>query len=187
MEAAQIEVVAYDPSWPGRFEKERSVLAGAFLPLNVRIEHIGSTAVLGLGAKPIIDMMLGVEQIAEVQSQVARLKLCGYLYRPELELQIPERRFFAKPPTHPRRFHLHVVEYSSTYWASHLLFRNFLRTHPEIAADYLALKLRLATQFANDRLAYTSGKSAFIEAALDRARATDSNIKTGSLPSAGIN
>jgi GrpB-like predicted nucleotidyltransferase (UPF0157 family) len=164
-----IQIVDYNPDWPRRFAAEREQLVAVFQPLTARIEHIGSTAVPGLGAKPIIDIMLGVDRIGDVQQQVAALTTIGYEYRPDMEVTLPERRFFVKPPAYPREVHLHAVEYATPFWNRHLLFRDVLRNHPKAAAEYLALKRRLAIEFVDNREAYTDAKTAFIEAILKTA------------------
>jgi GrpB-like predicted nucleotidyltransferase (UPF0157 family) len=134
------------------------------------IEHVGSTAVPGLGAKPVIDIMLGVSALLEVEARIAQLGSRGYEYVPEHEAQLPARRYFVKPPTRPRTFHLHCVVRGSDFWQSHLEFRDFLREHPEMAAAYLELKQELAARFRTDRVAYTDGKSAFISSILEKPR-----------------
>jgi GrpB-like predicted nucleotidyltransferase (UPF0157 family) len=161
---AVIEIVPYDETWPASFARERAELLEVFSPVAVEIEHVGSTAVPGLGAKPIVDMMLGADRIAEVEARISRLEEHGYQYMPEHESVLPERRFFAKPRQRPRRFHLHAVELASEFWQRHLLFRDFLRRNPAVAAEYYALKLRLATRFGDDREGYTEAKTSFIEA-----------------------
>jgi GrpB-like predicted nucleotidyltransferase (UPF0157 family) len=164
-----IQIVEYNPDWPRRFAAEREQLAVVFRPLTVRIEHIGSTAVPGLGAKPIIDIMLGVDRIEDVQTSISALDANGYEYRPDMEATLPGRRFFVKPPAHPRKVHLHVVEHATPFWERHLRFRNLLRSHPAAAAEYLALKRRLAIEFADNREGYTDAKTEFIEAILKTA------------------
>jgi len=153
-------VVEYDPSWPDRFEQERQALerlAGA-----VPIEHIGSTAVPGLAAKPIIDIMLGLEQLADAEAMKPKLEAIGYRYMPEYEVQMPYRRFYIKEKAGRRVVHLHVVEISHEFWPRHITFRDHLRTHPESAAQYAALKRSLAEQYRHDRDAYTEAKTDFI-------------------------
>ena len=121
------------------FLTERAVLSQVFRDATVRIEHVGSTSVSGLGAKPMIDIMLGVEHLAIVESRTPQLAAAGYKYVPELEAEFPERRYFRKPPSGARTHNLHAVEVGSSFWSRHLLFRDFLRTHPEVAAQYVAL------------------------------------------------
>ena len=169
-----IQIVEYNPDWPRRFAAEREQLAAVFKPLPVCIEHIGSTAVPGLGAKPIIDILLGVDHLDDVQRRAAALDSIGYEYRPEMEAIFPTRRFFVKPPAHPRMVHLHVVEHATPFWERHLKFRDLLRCRPTAAAEYLALKRRLAIEFADNREGYTDAKTAFIESIL---KTTEDQIK----------
>jgi GrpB-like predicted nucleotidyltransferase (UPF0157 family) len=165
-----IEIVPYDSAWPARFEAEKAVLLEVFGTTPVQIEHIGSTAVVGLGAKPVIDIMLGVNALADVDARIPALVARDYEHVRRYDAEFPERRLFAKPQQRPRQVHLHAVERSTTFWARHLLFRDFLRRHPEVAADYCELKLGLASEFGRDRDGYSNAKTAFIQAVVERAR-----------------
>jgi GrpB-like predicted nucleotidyltransferase (UPF0157 family) len=163
-----IEVVAYDPRWPLRYQRERDRIAAALGENAVAIEHIGGTAVPGLPAKPVIDIMVGVPDIERAGQAVASLINLGYQYVPELESQLPERRYFRRgsPDTH----HVHMVAVSSDFWEEHLLFRDYLRTHPQAAEEYGKLKRGLASRFRFDRDAYRAGKVPFIDTVVDAAR-----------------
>lgn len=161
---------AYSPDWRVEFETERAALAQVFPAPHFLIEHIGSTAVPGLGAKPIIDMLLGARSLAEIEAKIPATQALGYQYMPEHETVLPERRFFAKPVIRPRHFHLHAVAANSEFFADHLLFRDTLRADAGVAADYFALKVDLAVCFGDDREGYTEAKSSFIRAAIARAR-----------------
>lgn len=132
----RVEIVPYDPFWPERFEAERLVLAEVFAGLEVGIEHVGSTAVPGLGAKPIVDIMLGAADLAAIEQRIAALEAAGYRYVPEHEAQIPERRYLRKPRRGPSVFHLHCVVTGGAFWLRQLAFRDYLRAHPEAAAAY---------------------------------------------------
>jgi len=163
-------VVDYDPQWPILYEEEKDRILGLIGRLVVAIEHIGSTAVPGLGAKPIIDIMVAVHRLADAEECVEPLRSIGYEYVPEYNDVIPERRYFHKGPAEARTHHLHVVELASDFWERHLLFRDFLRTHPEEAEQYYDLKKELAAHYRLDREAYTEAKTAFIESVVDKAR-----------------
>lgn len=167
---APIEIVPYDPSWPARFEAEKAVLLEVFGATPVEVEHIGSTSVVGLAAKPVIDILLGVTHLAEVDARIAGLIARDYEYVRRYEVEFPERRLFAKPRHRPRRVHLHAVERSSGFWERQLRFRDFLRRHRDVAGDYCELKRRLAIQFGNDRDGYARAKTPFVEAVIERAR-----------------
>ena len=125
----------------------------------VAIEHIGSTAICGILAKPIIDIAVGVEKLTDGEKCVVPLENIGYEYRGEHG--IARRFYFVKGE--PRTHHLHLVEKDSDFWRSHLLFRDYLRAHPAVAKEYENLKLELARKYANDRDAYLYGKTDFIE------------------------
>jgi GrpB-like predicted nucleotidyltransferase (UPF0157 family) len=168
--AEPVELSAYSPMWPAVFEIERERLARIFAADAVAIEHIGSTAVPGLGAKPIIDVMLGASAIAVVEARIAQLTASGYRYVPELEKSSPERRYFVKPDGQPGSFHLHAVVTSSSYWREHLAFRDALRDNAALAEEYWKLKRRLAARHPNDRTAYTDAKSAFVRSVVEKAR-----------------
>lgn len=167
---APIEIAPYDPAWPARFEAEKRVLLDVSRSVAVQIEHVGSTAVPGLGAKPVIDIMLGVDHLAEVELRIPDLVARDYEYIRRYESEFPERRLFAKPQQRPRAFYLHSVERSMPFWHWHILFRDFLRRHAQVVSEYYELKKRLAATFGDDRDGYTKAKTAFIEAALERAQ-----------------
>jgi GrpB-like predicted nucleotidyltransferase (UPF0157 family) len=158
---APVEIVSYDPAWPLRFDEEQRVLSRALAPwLAGSIEHIGSTAVQGLAAKPVIDMMAGVQTLDASRPAIdaaARLGYCYFPYRPESE------HWFCKPSAAFRTHHLHLVPFGNEQWRGAIAFRDYLRQHPAIAAEYETLKRRLANAFQFDREAYTQAKHPFIE------------------------
>lgn len=167
---APVVIVEYNPRWPAMYEEERQSILTATGDLIVAIEHIGSTAVPGLGAKPIIDIMAAVRELVDAERCVTPLKTIGYEYVPEYNDIIPERRYFHKGPPEARTYHLHMVELTSDFWEQQLLFRDFLRTHPEEAQEYYRLKKGLAEKFGSDREGYTDAKTSFIEAAVGMMR-----------------
>jgi GrpB-like predicted nucleotidyltransferase (UPF0157 family) len=152
------------------FEAERARLVVTVGDWVAGVEHIGSTAVPGLAAKPVIDILMGVRALADADSNCIE-PICGlaYEYVPQFETVMPFRRYFRRledPTTHSH--HIHLVEKRSEFWERHLLFRDYLRAHPEQAQDYEQLKRRLAPQFSdvND---YAEAKTEFIRAAEARA------------------
>jgi GrpB-like predicted nucleotidyltransferase (UPF0157 family) len=155
-----IRIVAYDPGWPERFERERAALEGAIGEWIVGgIHHVGSTAVPGLDAKPVIDILVGVESLEAARAcfdPLARLEYLYAPYRPE------EMHWFCKPGPSRRTHHLHLVPAGSRRFEEELAFRDRLRADPAVAEAYAALKRELAVRFANDREAYTEAKAAFI-------------------------
>ena len=162
-------VVEYDPTWPARYERERAGIVealGDVMEGVAGIEHVGSTAVPGLAAKPIIDIMVGLRELPVGERCVQPLEGLGYEYRGDAG--IPGRYYFRKG--NPRSHHLHMVEHGSEFWQRHILFRDLLRERPAVAREYAALKKELAVQYRTDRLAYTEAKTPFIDAALSRER-----------------
>lgn len=165
----EVEVSEYDPRWPVLFAEEADRLRQALGDALVAVEHVGSTSIAGLPAKPVIDILVGVRALGEGEQAVPALEALGYEYRGENG--IPSRLFFRKGPVQYRRtHHLHLVETGHEQWASMLSFRDYLRAHPDEARRYEALKHALAHQFRGDRRAYTEGKTKFVRAALEKAR-----------------
>ncbi|PTX97882.1 GrpB family protein [Opitutus sp. ER46] len=183
----RIEVVPYDPAWPGRFEAERAFLRERFPgDLITRIEHFGSTAVPGLAAKPVIDLLVGVRSLARTQVEIApMLESLGYDYfwrATHGDAGPPFYAWFIKRDAAGQRtHHLHFVEPHFEHW-DRLLFRDYLRQHPETAAAYAALKLRLAAEFPDDRVRYTREKTAFVVAVTNQARAEVRNQRSDRAP-----
>ena len=170
LRAEPVQIAEYDPAGPALFERERGLIAGALGDLAAAIEHVGSTAVPGLGGKPVIDMMVAVRDVFdEGQRCVAPLGALGYEYKGELG--IPGRLYFRKLTQGRRSHQIHMVEHGSDLWERHILFRDYLRRHPDEAEAYYDLKVRLAMGFRMDREGYTGAKTEFIEVALARARA----------------
>lgn len=154
-------ITPYDPGWPLRFDAERAVLEDILGPwLDGGIHHIGSTAIPGLAAKPIIDMMAGVRDLEEARAAFAPLRLQSYEYAPHR----PGTHHFAKPPgpwwahTHG----LHLTEPGSDLWRERLAFRDALRADRALATEYEALKVRLAQENGTEVAEYTVGKRAFV-------------------------
>jgi GrpB-like predicted nucleotidyltransferase (UPF0157 family) len=159
-----IRLAPADPEWPARFKREQEALAEAIGEWIVGgIHHVGSTAVPGLDAKPIIDILAGVEDLESTRECFEPLALLSYLYAPYLP---EEMHWFCKPDPARRTHHLHLVPLDSRRFHDELAFRDRLRADPRLAADYSALKHRLAERHRDDREAYTDGKGAFIQATL---------------------
>ena len=156
-------LVPYEKTWPSLFEEERARIGGAIGPWVEEVEHIGSTAVPGLAAKPVIDIMVGVRSLEDSSALVGRLEAIGYEYVPEFEQQMPFRRYFRKLRGGRRTHQIHLVERSNAeWWNRHLLFRDHLRAHPEVAEGYARLKYEVSERFREDRAAYTDAKTDFI-------------------------
>lgn len=162
-----IEVAPYDERWPARFTEWRSRLAAALAAAAIRIEHVGSTAVPGLAAKPIIDIQVSVADTEDEATYVPAVEGAGA----QLRARDPGHRYFRPPADRPREVHIHVCEAGSAWERNHLLFRDYLRAHPAARNAYAELKRELSERYSDDRLAYTDAKSAFILDALDDAGA----------------
>lgn len=154
-----VTVQDYDPAWPDLFEQVRTRVATALGDLAVGIEHVGSTAVPGLAAKPVIDLDVIVASADDVPAAVERLATLGYEH--EGTLGIPGREAFRWPPG-TARHHLYVCTRDSAELDRHLRFRDHLRTHPDVAAAYARLKRQAATEHRDDRDGYTAAKSRFV-------------------------
>ena len=158
-----IVVESYCAEWPEIFTKEADLIQRFIGTYITVIEHIGSTSVPGLAAKPIIDMLIGVKSLADTPRFVAALQKLDYVYVPEHEADLPERRYLYKQKNGEDTFHLHMVETGSEFFSRHIAFRDYLRSHPESVAEYASLKFRLAREFGSDRAGYTDAKTEFIQ------------------------
>jgi len=173
----EVAIVPYDPRWPELFEEERRHLLSC-LPGNLirRIEHFGSTAVVGLAAKPIVDMLVEVTSLSETRVRISPiLEAQGYDYfwrATEGENGPPFYAWFIKrdPQTGARTHHIHMVEGTFTGHLDRLLFRDYLIDHPDVARAYEELKTDLAKATPGDRIAYTIGKREFIERVTKQAK-----------------
>jgi GrpB-like predicted nucleotidyltransferase (UPF0157 family) len=162
-----ISIVPYNHDWPARFEEERSHLLSC-LPRELigRIEHFGSTAIPGMAAKPIVDILVEVTSLEETKARIVPiLESRGYEYfwRPSHGDDIPPfyAWFIKRSPDGIRTHHIHMVEKDFEQW-ERLLFRDYLIEHPDVAKEYEALKVELARIHPNDRVAYTNAKTGFI-------------------------
>ena len=173
----QVAIVPYDPAWPEVFRQESEHLLSC-LPNEIirRIEHFGSTAVPGLAAKPIVDMLVEVTDLQETKVRIAPLlesQGYDYFWRPtQGDDGPPFYAWFIKrdPGTGVRTHHIHMVERDFTAHWDRLLFRDYLIEHPKVARDYEALKRHLATSTRCDRIAYTRGKTEFIVDVTEQAK-----------------
>ena len=160
-----VVLAPHNPEWEILFEKEKELLLCTFRSRIRAIEHIGSTAIAGIPAKPIIDMNVAVDSIDDIDDFIAKLPTLGYEYIPERRFS--DRQFFPKGSPECRTHHLNLVEMSSeTGWKCPLLFRDYLSTHSEEREAYRKLKEGLAATYANNRDEYTEQKSAFVHRVL---------------------
>jgi GrpB-like predicted nucleotidyltransferase (UPF0157 family) len=155
----RIEVVDYDPSWPNTFESLCARLWPALADVALSIEHVGSTSVPGLAAKPIIDISSMVPENPDVPIGISRLATLGYIQRGDLGIK--GREAFTNPDGLPRH-NLYLCPRDSVALANHLALRNYLRTHPEAVREYGELKKRLAQRFPDDIDSYIDGKTTML-------------------------
>jgi GrpB-like predicted nucleotidyltransferase (UPF0157 family) len=161
-----VRLVPYDALWPREFEAEADRLIRACDDLPLRLEHIGSTAVPGLFAKPIIDILAGVPPRESRAPYIAALVAIGYEHLGAYG--VPGRNYFRRGT--PRSHHIHLVSWSSQLWRDHLAFRDYLRAHPDVAQEYAVLKRELAAAFPDDGRKYSEEKRPFIRSVLRAAR-----------------
>lgn len=171
MSQTPITIVEWTPEWEDEFRSEQSRIRDAIGQHISAIEHIGSTAVPDLGAKPVIDILVGVERLAEAENCIEPLEHLGYEYCPEFEDEMPNRRYFRKTASGRHTHHLHVVAQGGDFWERHLLFRDYLREHDDVVRQYDELKRELAEKHPQDIAAYTEAKTEFIESVVADARA----------------
>jgi GrpB-like predicted nucleotidyltransferase (UPF0157 family) len=161
---APVVVAPYDPLWPARFLQERALLEGVLAPwLAGPIEHIGSTAIPGMRAKPVIDIMAAVGDLEGSRAAIPAVEAAGYVHYP---YRCDIMHWFCKPTAETRTHHLHLVPVGSRLWRERLAFRDRLRGDDALAAEYAALKTRLAARYHDDREAYTNAKGPFVERVL---------------------
>lgn len=161
----QVRLVQPSSDWARRYLREKRRLARYLPKRGVVIEHIGSTAIPGLAAKPIIDIAVKIPSLKRIASMVTALERAGYTYKGEYGL--PGRHFFARGT--PVTQHLHVVQSGSEHWMRWIVFRDYLRDHPLETEAYNNLKRDLARRFAHNRDAYTKAKTPYIQGVLRRA------------------
>ena len=164
MSLALVILEEYDPSWPFKFEEEKESLMGiAGNSFYGAVEHVGSTAVPGMVAKPVIDVMFGVKSLEESKLAIEALVESGYKYWPYK----PEvMHWFCKPSDAYRTHHLHLIPFESPLWQERIKFRDLLRSNDSLAAQYANLKRELAISYKEDRETYTEKKWPFIQQAL---------------------
>ena len=174
-EVSPIVVVDYDEAWPSLFEELAGPIRHAVADLGAEVEHVGSTAVPGLAAKPVIDIDVVVRSGDDVSAATRALRALGYIYQGDEG--IPGREAFLSPAGSVPH-HAYVVVSGNEAHANHVVFRDYLQSHPEAAAEYAALKLGLADRYGDDRVAYTDAKSEFVTRSLEVARSPQRDAET---------
>ncbi|MBS1493556.1 MAG: GrpB family protein [Bacteroidetes bacterium] len=180
----KIEIVPYNPEWKIKFEEEKKILSELLKEFNPEIEHIGSTAIEGLGAKPIVDIQIGMRKYEDLDAIVDKMIAAGYVYYKKYEDVLPGRRYFVKAANpnndtlpkilytyddifdrkeHPHLFHIHSVELDSDWWRRHIAFRDYLRNNDNARDEYYKLKVDLARKEWEDKNDYTDAKTDFVK------------------------
>ncbi len=167
-----VKLLPYNPKWQVAFEKEKKFLLKELYGLVLNIEHIGSTSIPGIVAKPIIDMLMAVSSLEDVSELRNKLEKIGYEYRENGsdDIQI----LFVKGPEEKRTYYLHITELNSIEWQNSIGFRNYLRKNPERAKQYSDLKSELAVKYSHDRAKYSANKANFVRETIELAQ----NYKT---------
>jgi GrpB-like predicted nucleotidyltransferase (UPF0157 family) len=165
-------IVAYDPRWPAHYQQERAALVTALGNRMLGIEHVGSTAVSGLAAKPIIDILIGLPRLEDADGCADALATLSYQFVPEALAYMPDDRYFRRLVNSSEKviqeFHLHATAYGSTFWRDRIRFRDLLRADPRLAEEYVELKRQLARRFTSGP-DYSIAKTDFIHRVLIRA------------------
>jgi GrpB-like predicted nucleotidyltransferase (UPF0157 family) len=154
--------------WAAAFEEEKANLEKLSSDVALDIQHVGSTSIAGLSAKPIIDIAMAVSSLSDISKIRTTLERAGYEYRENGSDEI--RVLFAKGPEVKRTHYLHITALGSSEWQSFLAFRDYLRTHPDETERYEQLKQKLAAQHPDNRAMYTAGKRNYIEGVVGKAR-----------------
>lgn len=171
-----VQLVPHNPQWTELFEKEKTLLKEAFGNTILATEHVGSTAIPGIPAKPILDIGIAVESLEVALAMKDQFEQLGYAHRPFVPGRpwhsVPDQveELYVRGPESKRTHYVHVSVIGSDYWNRALLFRDFLRSNCKRAQEYADLKIRLATEFADDRNSYTTNKSEFILETLEMAK-----------------
>lgn len=180
----KIELVPYNTEWKTKFEQEKKILFELLKKFDPVIEHIGSTAVEGLGAKPVVDIQIGMRKYEDLDLMIEKMIEAGYVYYKKYEDVLPGRRYFVKAANpdndilpkvlytyndnfdrkeHPHLFHIHSVELDSDWWRRHIVFRDYLRSNDEARDEYYKLKIELAGKDWEDKNDYTDAKTKFVK------------------------
>jgi GrpB-like predicted nucleotidyltransferase (UPF0157 family) len=165
-----VVIADYDPAWPALFEQEWSRIAPVVAAFAVSVEHVGSTAVPGLCAKPIIDILITVDSFGPADAYIPTLAALGYVFRDDPSNV--DRHAFGMRDANGHRpvpgFNVHIEEHGSLGVRRFVAFRDYLRTHAETAREYCALKRALAAAYGSDRDGYTAAKTAFVRVVLEQ-------------------
>ena len=161
-----VKLIPYNRNWERLFEDEKSRLQEVIGAYVLDIQHVGSTSIPGMIAKPIIDIAIAVQSFEDATVCIKPIEQLGYEYRGEFG--IPRRHYFTKGD--PRTHHIHMNEISSRDWLNQITFRNYLIQHPGVAKEYAELKVKLAQSYPTNLQLYTESKAPFINHVLQLAR-----------------
>jgi GrpB-like predicted nucleotidyltransferase (UPF0157 family) len=159
LESGVVRLVEYDARWPALFAAEQQRIRDQCGARALRLEHVGSTSIPGMCAKPVLDIAAGLPRDTSTQDYVAALTQAGYEHRGERG--VPGRQFFCRGQ--PRAYHVHLVEEDGPLWREYVAFRDYLRAHAEAARQFADLKRVLAAHFSHDREAYMNAKSSHVQ------------------------
>jgi GrpB-like predicted nucleotidyltransferase (UPF0157 family) len=165
-----IVIVHYDSDWPKIYEEESELIRGAIGGIILSLEHIGSTSVPGLWAKPIIDIIAGVNDLESADR--CKVILYNFGYEDSSPGNQPDWFYCLGKAPHSPGFHLHLVKEGSSFQMRHILFRDWLRTHHTDAESYKDLKIKLSEKYRDDRVAYTDSKTEYINGIVEKAEKT---------------
>ena len=166
LERGTVELVPHDPGWKRDYAAEVERLEALVAERVIAFEHVGSTAIEGLAAKPVVDMLAVVDDLAAATDPVPVLEDHGYEHRPNDD--VSGRLFLAKGPRTDRTHYLSITEHSSDCYTDQIAFRDHLQSHPDIMVEYEELKRRLAVEYSDDRASYTEAKVSFVQRVLER-------------------
>ncbi|RLC85772.1 MAG: GrpB family protein [Chloroflexi bacterium] len=168
LQRGSVNLVPHSNEWGTLFEEERTRIITCLRGKTVAIEHVGSTAIPDIPAKPILDIAVGIPDVGAICEYIQKLKQIGYEYRGDISGDGDYT--FAKGPDSRRTHYVHIVALDSPKWEEYLLFRDYLRNHEEERKEYAALKSTLAEKYGSDRDSYTQGKQEFIRRVVELAR-----------------
>ncbi|MGO1368844.1 MAG: GrpB family protein [Senegalia sp. (in: firmicutes)] len=163
-----VKLETYDPKWVLEYEREEDIIQNCIGNNIIDIQHVGSTSLEGLSAKPIIDIAIGVDSILEGYKCIEPFEQLGYVYKGEAG--ISGRLFFSKGDVHTTKHHVHVEKIDSINWLNQILFRDYLRIDDDVRDEYDKLKKKLSLEYANDREIYTLEKADFILNIIEQAK-----------------
>ena len=169
LQRGKVKLTPYDPVWAALFAEEKQGIADVFGEKLLGIEHIGSTAIPGMDAKPILDLMIAVASIDDYEDEGTILEKVGYTFGRDMREE-HQHVLFVKGPDENRTHYLKLTTLDSQFWQEKLLFRDYLISHPERAEAYRQLKHQLLEQYAGERAEYTDGKADFVKKTLQLAQ-----------------